>query len=158
MTYKHQLFSISYRTLRHMKSHHVLMWKKCITVLKIFLLDVQELPACCYILYGTRWIVLRTGSHYKTKNAFQSKAHLPLANRKSTNTYKLTLEWPWPWDDIDLVYDLDVLACKTKINKCMCSQISIFQCVKNSVFYVNCSASKVTDWHYLALPTHIRRR
>ena len=35
------------------------------------------------------------------KNAFQSKAHLPLANRKS-NTYNLALEWPWPWYDLDL--------------------------------------------------------
>ena len=41
------------------------------------------------------------------KNAFQSKAHLLLANRKS-KTYNLTLEWPWPWDDLDLVYDLDL--------------------------------------------------
>ena len=28
------------------------------------------------------------------KNAFQSKAHLPFANRNS-NTYNLTLVWPW---------------------------------------------------------------
>ena len=35
------------------------------------------------------------------KNAFQSKAHLPLANKKS-NTYNVTLEWPWPWYDLDL--------------------------------------------------------
>ena len=30
------------------------------------------------------------------KNAFQSKAHLPLAHRKS-NTYNLTLTLVWPW-------------------------------------------------------------
>ena len=35
------------------------------------------------------------------KNAFQLKAHLPLADRKS-NTYNSTLDWPWPWDDLDL--------------------------------------------------------
>ena len=41
------------------------------------------------------------------KNAFQSKAHLPLVDRKS-NTHNLTLELPWPWDDLDIVYDLDL--------------------------------------------------
>ena len=41
----------------------------------------------------------------KNKNAFQSKPHLPLADRKS-NTYNFTLEWPWPWYDCDLIYDL----------------------------------------------------
>ena len=40
------------------------------------------------------------------KNGFQSKAHLPLVDRKS-NTYHLTLEWPWPWYDLGLIYDLD---------------------------------------------------
>ena len=45
------------------------------------------------------------------KNAFQSKAHLPLAKRKS-NTYNLTLEWPWSWDDLDLVYNLDLRQVK----------------------------------------------
>ena len=33
--------------------------------------------------------------HFENKNAFQSKAHLPLANRNS-NTYNLTLVWAWP--------------------------------------------------------------
>ena len=37
------------------------------------------------------------------KNAFQSKAHLLLANSKS-NTYNLTLQWSW--DDHDLAYKL----------------------------------------------------
>ena len=36
------------------------------------------------------------------KNAFQSKANLPLADRKS-DTYSLTLEWPWPWGDLGQV-------------------------------------------------------
>ena len=49
--------------------------------------------------------------HTKNKNVFQSKAHLPLADRKS-NTFNLTLEWPWPWDDLDLVYNLDLRQAK----------------------------------------------
>ena len=36
---------------------------------------------------------------YLTKNAFQSKAHLPLTDRKS-NTI-------WPCNDLDLIYDLE---------------------------------------------------
>ena len=55
----------------------------------------------------------------KNKNAFQSKAHLPLANRKS-NTYNLTLVWPWPhlwpWPQTS----------QTKLNWCPGSKISIF--------------------------------
>ena len=53
------------------------------------------------------------------KNAFQSKAHLPLANRKS-NTYNLTLKWPWPslwpWPQTS----------QTKLNWCPGNKISIF--------------------------------
>ena len=45
------------------------------------------------------------------KNAFQSKAHLSLANRKS-NTYKLALEWPWPWYHLDLIFALDLRQVK----------------------------------------------
>ena len=41
------------------------------------------------------------------KKAFQSKAHLPLADRKSS-IYSLTLQWSWPSDDLKLVYDLDL--------------------------------------------------
>ena len=47
------------------------------------------------------------------KNAFQSKAHLLLANRKS-NTYNLTMEWPWPQTS------------QNKLNWCPGSKISIF--------------------------------
>ena len=53
------------------------------------------------------------------KNAFQSKAHLPLADRKS-NTYNLTFEWPWPhlwpWPQTS----------QTMLNWCPGSKISIF--------------------------------
>ena len=49
--------------------------------------------------------------YLSNKNAFQSKAHLPLADRKS-NTYNLTLQWPWPWYDLDLIYDLDLRQVK----------------------------------------------
>ena len=48
------------------------------------------------------------------KNAFQSKAHLPLANRQS-NTYNLTLEWPLPRYDLDLIYDLDLRQVKLSL-------------------------------------------
>ena len=47
------------------------------------------------------------------KNAFQSEAHLPLANRKS-NTYNLTLEWPCPQTS------------QTKLNWWPGSKMSIF--------------------------------
>ena len=50
-------------------------------------LDVEFMnwtfPAAVFIL----WILILN------KNTFQSKAHLPLANRRS-DTYNLTLEWP----------------------------------------------------------------
>ena len=49
--------------------------------------------------------------HLENKNAFQSKAHLLLADRKS-NTYNLTLEWPWLWCNLDLIYDLDLRQVK----------------------------------------------
>ena len=49
------------------------------------------------------------------KNAFQLKAHLPLADRKS-NTYNLTLECPRPWCDLDLIYDLDLRQVKPSYN------------------------------------------
>ena len=45
------------------------------------------------------------------KNAFQSKAHLPLVNRKS-NTYNLIFEKPWPWYDLGFIYDLDLTQVK----------------------------------------------
>ena len=60
-------------------------------------------------------IILHVPSIKKNKkNAFQSKAHLPLADRKS-NTYNLTLEWPWPWYDLDLIYDLDLRQVKLSL-------------------------------------------
>ena len=73
-----------------------------------------------------------SNNFFKNKNALQSKAELPLANRMS-NINNLTLELPWPWDDLDLVcdhdlvYDLDPKTCKTKLNWCPNSHISIFQ-------------------------------
>ena len=45
------------------------------------------------------------------KNAFQLRAHLPLAGRK-LNTYNLILKWPWHWKDLNLVYDLDLRQVK----------------------------------------------
>ena len=60
-------------------------------------------------------------SLYKNKNAFQLKAHLPLANRK-LKTYNLTLEWPWPWCNLNLIDDLDLRQVKL-MSRC---QINIF--------------------------------
>ena len=47
------------------------------------------------VLRIKKWIMIKHGgglrlNYFLNKNAFQSKAHLPLANRKS-NTYNLTL-------------------------------------------------------------------
>ena len=56
---------------------------------------------------------LSTIENIKYKKAFQSKAHLPLADKKS-NTYNLTLVWPWPQTS------------QTKLNWCSGSKISIF--------------------------------
>ena len=53
------------------------------------------------------WAGANRGNTEFSKNAFQSKAYLPLADRK-LNTYNLILEWPWYWNDLDLVFDLDL--------------------------------------------------
>ena len=60
-------------------------------------------------------------NHRLNKNAFQSKAHLPLANRKS-NTYNFTLKWPWPWYNLNPIDDLDLRQIQM-MSRC---KISIF--------------------------------
>ena len=82
---------------------------------------------CIYLMYlwiSTQITYFRTPQYIFThttqydskynKNAFQSKAHLLLVDRKS-NTYNLTLEWHWPWYDLDLIYDLDLRQVKLSL-------------------------------------------
>ena len=64
-------------------------------------------------LGGKMGDVDRNSNICTNKNAFQSKAHLPLANIKS-NTYNLTLEWPWPCN-LNLIDNLDLRQVKTDI-------------------------------------------
>ena len=64
------------------------------------------------------------------KNAFQSKAHLPLTDRKS-NTYNLTLEWPWHGMTLTFVWPWCHLwpwpqTSQNELNWCPGSKISIF--------------------------------
>ena len=47
---------------------------------------------------------------YINKNAFQSKAHLPLADRKS-KTYNLTFKWPWPGMTLTSFMTLVIYSC-----------------------------------------------
>ena len=75
----------------------------------------KKVNRSCFTLLNLKY------SDISNKNAFQSKAHLPLADRKP-NTCNLTLEWPWPWCNLNLIDDLDLRQVKL-MSRC---QISIF--------------------------------